>query len=116
MDLLSYRQLETAFAAGDHVESFETVEAYPHYMVASGARFVVRENNLGNNGALILHLEDLENLLAGDITEWDNCLVFWGPDQDGVLSEAGVADDDIENPGHAANLKIFPFRKITEQA
>jgi hypothetical protein len=115
MKLLSYREAQTAFAAGDRIESFEAVEAFPHYMVRSGARFTVRENGLGNDGALILHLDDLGDLLAGDLTEWDNCLEFWGPDQDGILSEDGVADNDVENPGHAGNLPIFPFRKIADQ-
>lgn len=112
MTPLSYLQVRDAFVAGDRVQSSETMESYPHYMVRSGATFTVRENALAKGGVLRLHLDDPSDLLAGDITEWDNCLEFWGPDQDGLLSSDGVADDDIPNPGHALNLPIFPLRKV----
>lgn len=112
MTPLSYRQIQKAFVAGDRVQSFETMESYPHYMVRSGAVFTVKENDLANGGRLRLHLDDPGDLLAGDLQEWENCLEFWGPDQDGLLSHEGVGDDDHENPGHALNLPIFPLQKV----
>ena len=109
MNLLSYRQISQTFRAGDVVQSFEQMEAYPHYMVRAGARFSVVENGLSDDGPLRLTLHDQTDLLAGDLSEWEGCLEFWGPDQDGVLNQDGVADDDVDNPGHALNLALFPL-------
>ncbi|PZR84468.1 MAG: hypothetical protein DI537_32885 [Stutzerimonas stutzeri] len=109
---LSYRQVTEQLNEGDVVESFEQIEAYPHYMIRSGARFAVVENKLRAAGPLRLKLLHNSDLLAGDLSEWEGCLEFWGPDQDGYSHHAGVADEDIENPGHAGNLDLFPLTVV----
>lgn len=109
MDRLSYRQISEQFRVGNVVESFEQLEAYPHYMVRAGARFEVIENALDAAGPLRLKLLDQTDLTAGDLTEWDGCLEFWGPAQDGISNEAGVPEEDTQNPGHALNQTLFPL-------